>query len=140
MTGPVAVPVEVPFGERVAVAAQHLLPKQALTQWAGQFASVPRGALTTRVIERFVRRYGVNMSEAAYPEASHYKTFNEFFTRELRPGARPLAQADLICPVDGAVSQFGAVVGSQIFQAKGHHYSADALLGGDAKEAVNAKL
>ncbi|WP_396268833.1 archaetidylserine decarboxylase [Ideonella sp.] len=124
------------MNDRLAVLPQYLLPKQALTEWAGRFASVPRGALTTRVIERFIRRYGVNMAEAAHSEPSHYKTFNDFFTRELRPGARPLAQADLICPVDGAISQFGAVVGSQIFQAKGHHYSAEALLGGDAQEAA----
>ncbi|TDM06325.1 MAG: phosphatidylserine decarboxylase [Ideonella sp. MAG2] len=124
------------MSDRLAVLPQYLLPKRALTQWAGRFASVPRGAMTTRVIERFIRRYGVNMSEAAHPEPSYYQTFNDFFTRELRPGARPLAQADLICPVDGAISQCGPIIGSQIFQAKGHQYSAEALLGGDASEAA----
>jgi phosphatidylserine decarboxylase len=66
-----------------------------------------------------------------------YPTFNEFFTRALKPGARPLAQADLICPVDGAISQFGAIDGDRIFQAKGHHYTAQALVGGDGALAAH---
>ena len=60
-----------------------------------------------------------------------YKSFDEFFTRPLRAGARPLADADLLCPVDGAISQFGPIERDQIFQAKGHRYSTTALLGGD---------
>jgi len=66
-----------------------------------------------------------------------YVSFNDFFTRALRPGARPLAQADLICPVDGAISQFGAISGDRIFQAKGHEYTTTALLGGDAALAAH---
>lgn len=76
------------------------------------------------------------MSEAAEPDISQYASFNDFFTRALRPDARPLAQADWICPVDGAISQFGAIEGDQIFQAKGHRYSTTALLGGDATLAA----
>ncbi|MBI5907044.1 MAG: phosphatidylserine decarboxylase, partial [Burkholderiales bacterium] len=72
-----------------------------------------------------------NMAEAANPDITSYPSFNDFFTRALRPGARPLAAADLVCPVDGAISQFGAINGDQIFQAKGHHYSTTALVGGD---------
>jgi phosphatidylserine decarboxylase len=83
------------------------------------------------VIRWFVARYGVNMDEAANPDITSYPSFNEFFTRPLRDGARPLAPADLICPVDGAVSQFGAIERDQIFQAKGHRYSTTALVGGD---------
>jgi phosphatidylserine decarboxylase len=117
--------------ERLAVLVQYLLPKQALTVLAGKFASARAGALTTRVIRWFVARYGVNMDEAANPDITSYPSFNEFFTRPLRDGARPLAPADLICPVDGAVSQFGAIERDQIFQAKGHRYSTTALVGGD---------
>ncbi len=76
------------------------------------------------------------MAEAANPDVASYATFNEFFTRALKEDARPLARADLICPVDGAISQFGAMQRDQIFQAKGHHYSSTALLGGDSALAA----
>jgi phosphatidylserine decarboxylase len=122
--------------DRLAVLPQYLLPKQALTAFAGKVASAQAGALTTLLIRRFVARYGVNMAEAAEPDLAHYKTFNEFFTRPLKAGARPLAAADLICPVDGAISQFGSIERDQIFQAKGHHYSTTALVGGDATLAA----
>ena len=118
--------------ERLAVLPQYLLPKQALTQIAGRVASWPGGRATTALIDWFVQRYQVNMAEAAQPDTATYATFNDFFTRELKAGVRPLANAALICPVDGAISQFGRVDGQQIFQAKGHHYSSVALLGGDA--------
>ena len=71
---------------------------------AGKLADARAGALTTSVIRWFVGRYGVNMAEAANPDIAAYATFNEFFTRPLRDGARPLAPADFICPVDGAIS------------------------------------
>jgi phosphatidylserine decarboxylase len=118
--------------DRLAVLPQYLLPKGAVTRLAGRIASAQRGPSTTRLIRWFVGRYGVNMSEAAEPDIAAYKSFNDFFTRALRPGARPLAQADLVCPVDGAISQFGRIRGDQIFQAKGHDYSMRALVGGDA--------
>ena len=120
------------MSDRLAVLPQYLLPKRALTALAGWAASAAGGAATTYAIRRFVRRYGVNMSEAANPDVASYPTFNDFFTRALKPGARPLAHADLVCPVDGAISQFGAIERDQIFQAKGHHYSTTALVGGDA--------
>ena len=124
------------MSDRLAVLPQYLLPKRALTSLAGRIASARAGRLTTRLIEWFVRRYGVNMSEAANPDPAGYATFNEFFTRPLKEGARALAQADLVCPVDGAISQLGAMARDQIFQAKGHHYSSAALLGGDAALAA----
>ena len=92
--------------------------------------------LTTRLIRWFVTRYRVNMAEAADPDIRNYPSFNEFFTRALKVNARPLAKADLVCPVDGAISQFGAIRDGQIFQAKGHQYSALALVGGDAALAA----
>ena len=123
------------MSDRLAVLPQYLLPKQALTTLAGKFASLQGGKLTTSAIRRFVARYNVNMTEAANPEIASYATFNDFFTRALKPGARPLAEADLVCPVDGAISQFGAIEKDQIFQAKGHSYSTTALVGGDAQLA-----
>ncbi len=118
--------------DRLAVLPQYLMPKRALTVAAGRIASARAGALTTALIRRFVARYGVDMTEAASPDPASYASFNEFFTRPLRPGARPLAAADLICPVDGAISQFGRIERDQIFQAKGHSYSTTALVGGDS--------
>lgn len=120
------------MSDRLAVLPQYLLPKQALTALAGRVASARAGTTTTRLIRWFVRRYGVDMDEAANPDIASYPSFNEFFTRALKPGARPLAQADLVCPVDGAISQFGRIEQDQIFQAKGHRYSTTAMVGGDA--------
>ena len=118
--------------DRLAVLPQYLLPKQALTLLAGRIASARAGASTTRLIRWFVKRYGVDMAEAADPDIAAYPSFNEFFTRALKPGARPIAQADLVCPVDGAISQFGRIEHDQVFQAKGHRYSTVAMVGGDA--------
>lgn len=114
------------------VLSQYVLPKRALTVLMGALARARGGALTTAVIRWFVRHYGVDMGEAADPDVASYQTFNDFFTRALKPGARPVANADLICPIDGAVSQFGRIERDQIFQAKGHRYTTTALLAGDA--------
>ena len=123
------------MSDRLAVLPQYLIPKQALTILAGKLASKEAGGLTTSVIRWFVGRYNVNMAEAANPDIASYKSFNEFFTRPLKDGARPQADADFISPVDGAISQFGAIDRDQIFQAKGHSYSTTALVGGDRKLA-----
>jgi phosphatidylserine decarboxylase len=123
------------MNNRISVLIQYILPKQAITILAGKLASLEAGKLTTTVIEWFVKRYKVNMLEAVDPNISSYKTFNDFFTRPLKQGARPLAKADFICPVDGAISQFGNIEADQIFQAKGHHYSTNALLGGNTEAA-----
>ena len=124
------------MSDRLAVLPQYLIPKQALTVLAGKLAGAEAGGLTTGIIRWFVGRYGVNMAEAANPDIASYASFNEFFTRPLRDGARPLAAADFICPVDGAISQFGAIERDQIFQAKGHSYSTTALVGGDRELAA----
>ncbi len=126
-----------PLAERLAVAAQYLLPKQALTRLAGRVAAARGGAATTALIRWFVARYGVDMAEAAERDPAAYATFNDFFTRALAPGVRPQAASELICPVDGTISQFGRIAGEQIVQAKGHRYSTRALLGGDAALAAH---
>jgi phosphatidylserine decarboxylase len=122
--------------DTLAVLPQYLIPKQALTALAGKFASAKAGHTTTAVIGWFVKRYQVNMAEASNPDIASYATFNEFFTRPLKSDARPLAQADWVCPVDGAISQLGPIQKDQIFQAKGHSYSTTALVGGDAALAA----
>ncbi|WP_426072918.1 archaetidylserine decarboxylase [Janthinobacterium sp. DSP2-3-3] len=124
------------MSDRLAVLPQYLLPKGALTNFAGRIAGAKGGAMTTRLIRWFVGRYNVNMDEALDPDITHYTSFNDFFTRALRPDARPLAKADYICPVDGRISQFGTIDKDQIFQAKGHNFSTTALVGGDAALAA----
>lgn len=124
------------MSDRLAVLPQYLLPKKLVTQLAGRFASAELGGVTQAAISLFVAHYGVDMSEAAEPDITRYTSFNDFFTRALRAGARPLADADYVCPVDGAISQFGAIERDQIFQAKRHHYSTCALLAGDAALAA----
>ncbi|MGK5022349.1 archaetidylserine decarboxylase [Janthinobacterium lividum] len=124
------------MSDRLAVLPQYLLPKGALTNFAGRIAGAKGGAMTTRLIRWFVGRYNVNMDEALDPDITHYASFNDFFTRALRPDARPLAKADYVCPVDGRISQFGRIDKDQIFQAKGHSFSTTALVGGDAALAA----
>lgn len=116
---------------KFSIILQYLTPKQDITALAGKLAHLQGGSITTLVIRWFVKRYNVNMAEAANPDIASYKSFNEFFTRPLKHGVRPFAQANYICPVDGAISQFGAIEKDQIFQAKGHAYSTAALVGGD---------
>jgi len=125
-----------PLSERLSVLSQYLLPQQALTVLAGRLAGWQGGRWTTAAIRRFVARYRVDMAEAANPDVAGYSSFNEFFTRPLRPGARPLAEAAFVSPVDGAISQCGPIEGDRIFQAKGHHYTTRALVGGDAALAA----
>ena len=124
------------MSDQLAVIPQYLMPKLAMTRLAGLVASAEWGAVTTWVIKRFVKRYNVNMNEAAHADPAHYKSFNEFFTRPLKDGVRPLSRSEWVCPVDGAISQCGAIERDQIFQAKGHHYSTRALVGGDAALAA----
>ncbi|WHZ10178.1 MAG: Phosphatidylserine decarboxylase [Burkholderiaceae bacterium] len=122
--------------ERLFVLGQYLLPKRALTAAAGAVASARGKRWSAALIRWFVRRYRVDMGEAAQADITRYASFNDFFTRALKHGARPLADADLVCPVDGSISQFGAIEQGLIVQAKGHRYSTRTLLGGDAAFAA----
>jgi phosphatidylserine decarboxylase len=122
--------------DRLKVLPQYLLPKQRLTTFAGRVAGAKGGTMTTRLIRWFVGKYGVDMNEAENADIGSYKSFNEFFTRPLKPGVRPLAAADFVCPVDGAISQFGAIDDHHILQAKGHRFTTTELVGGDATLAA----
>ena len=124
------------MSDRLKVLLQYAMPKQGMTAFAGRIAGAEGGALTTRLIRWFVARYGVDMSEAANPDIASYKSFNEFFTRPLKPGSRALAAADFVCPVDGAISQLGEVDDHHIVQAKGHRFTTTELVGGDAELAA----
>lgn len=125
------------MSDRIKVLPQYLLPKQALTNFAGRVAGAKGGVWTTNLIKWFVAKYGVDMSEAVNPDIASYGSFNDFFTRPLRDGVRPLADADFVCPVDGAISQIGEVDDHQIFQAKGHRFTTTELVGGDSKLAAH---
>ncbi len=114
---------------------KYIIPKRALTVALGELSNIRGGALTHAAIRRFIARYKVNMAEAANPNVESYATFNDFFTRALRDDARPLADSSWICPVDGSISQCGAITRDRIFQAKGHDYTTQALVGGDAELA-----
>ena len=124
------------MSDRLKVLLQHLLPKRLLTAFAGRVARAQGGSTTTRLIRWFVRKYGVAMDEAENPDIASYKSFNDFFTRPLKAGVRPLAIADFVCPVDGAISQFGAIDDHHILQAKGHLYTVTELVGGDGALAA----
>lgn len=124
------------MSDRSAVMLQYALPKHLITVFAGWVANSP---FSTKFIPWFVNRYQVNMSEAANPDINSYATFNEFFTRPLKLGARPIKDAPYICPVDGAMSEFGQIKQDQIYQAKGHTFSTTTLVGGDAQLAAQFK-
>ncbi|AIX49466.1 archaetidylserine decarboxylase [Pantoea eucrina] len=119
--------------DRFKLGLNHILPKKALTELAGWGASRRGGWLTKAVIDAFVWFYKVDMAEASKPHTGSYRTFNDFFVRPLKEGARP-ADPDaslLALPCDGAISQLGRITGDQIFQAKGHYYTLQALLAGN---------
>ena len=119
------------MSDRLKVFLQHVLPKQHLTTFAGRIAGARGGVMTTRLIRWFVGRYKVDMSEAADADIGSYNSFNDFFTRPLKAGLRPVASADFVCPVDGAISQFGAIDDQHMLQAKGHRFTTTELVGGD---------
>ena len=101
--------------------------------------------LTQTAIKRFAKQFNVDMQDAATPAFVHYKTFNAFFTRKLKPEARPITTGDgeIACPADGRISAIGNIEAGRIFQAKNQDYSLLALLGGDklaAKRLDNGKF
>lgn len=119
------------MSDKLFIFFQRTLPKRLLTEFLGKLASTRGSVLTTSFINYFIKRYGVNMAEAVHSDPYFYKTFNEFFTREIKKEARPFSTADLISPVDGAISQLGKINIDQVFQAKGKSFTTTALLGGD---------
>ncbi|KZN63019.1 archaetidylserine decarboxylase [Pseudoalteromonas luteoviolacea] len=124
--------------DKIKIALQYALPKHAVSRLVGKLAAAQAGALTTQLIKLFIKQYKIDMTEALHEDPAHYKTFNEFFTRPLKPGIRPLATEEHIIahPVDGAISQLGDVVDGQIIQAKGHDYSLQTLLGGNEQDVA----
>ncbi|MGM0855973.1 MAG: archaetidylserine decarboxylase [Pseudomonadota bacterium] len=109
---------------------QYPLPHHALSRLTGTFAQCDNPWVKNTLINAFIKRFEVDMSQALEPDPSVYATFNDFFTRALKAGARPLGDG-LLSPADGTLSQYGRLQAGQLVQAKGHTYSAQTLLGGD---------
>lgn len=123
--------------QNLFVALQYLLPQHLLSRWVGWLARSEIPWIKTTFINTFIKRFGVDMSEAEVEDPDRFETFNAFFTRRLKPGARPIAAAAhaIACPADGTVSQLGALRGGDLLQAKGRYYSLFELLGGDGQLA-----
>ena len=121
----------------IKVLMLYLLPHHALSRIVQWSARCRRFPLRKSITRWFIRHYNVDMSEAMEPEPHAYPDFNSFFTRALRPEARPVVHGagQICCPNDGAISQLGDIQGMQIFQAKGHTYSLVELLGGSEERA-----
>ncbi|ABM05024.1 phosphatidylserine decarboxylase [Psychromonas ingrahamii 37] len=118
--------------DQLKIIGQYLLPKKLLSRLLGKLAAAEAGKLTTFLIKKFINKFNVDMSEAKYSDPEYFKTFNDFFTRELKPEARQIiaGEDNLAHPVDGAVSQMGDIKEGRLFQAKGHDFSLRELLGG----------
>ncbi|EKT61107.1 archaetidylserine decarboxylase [Providencia burhodogranariea] len=119
--------------DKIKIRLQYMLPKQGLTQLAGWFANKNAGFITQWAIKLFAKAYKVDMNEAQKSEFTAYATFNDFFVRPLKEDVRPLVAEShqLAQPADGAISQLGPIQDDQIFQAKGHNYTVEALLAGN---------
>ena len=124
--------------DRLFIIMQYLLPQHLLSRLAGCIADCKWPWLKNAFIGWFAKRYQVDMSEAVEERPTAYGCFNDFFTRALKDGARPLdpAQQSVLCPADGAISQLGAIEHGRIFQAKGQSFSTLELLGGNPEHAA----
>jgi phosphatidylserine decarboxylase len=114
--------------ELLKVFPHYVIPKQGITLLAGRLAETKAPKIKNYIIQSFIKRFQVNMSEALIEDPTAYACFNDFFIRHLKPECRPLAQADLISPVDGCISQIGNIEEGQLLQAKGRDYSVSELL------------
>jgi phosphatidylserine decarboxylase len=116
---------------------QHIVPQHLLSRCTGFLAELRQPIwLKNWAIGLFMRHFGVNMNEAEEPDHERYANFNEFFTRPLKEGVRPIADADIVCPADGAISQLGDIREGLCFQAKGKYFSTEELLAGDEARAA----
>lgn len=124
--------------DQLKITLQYILPKHLISRLVGYLAAAKLGFVSHALMKLFIRAYGINMAEARYENASDYASFNDFFTRPLKDGVRPIVadEQTLAHPVDGAVSQAGPIAGDQLVQAKGHFYTVKALLGGDDNTAA----
>jgi phosphatidylserine decarboxylase len=121
-------------GGRAFVALQHLLPQHGISRLVLAATRSTNPTFKNSLIKLFVRGFRPDMTDAVQPDPVAYASFNEFFTRALRAGTRPM-DADaraIVSPVDGTVSEAGPLSADRLLQAKGHDYTLRALLAGNA--------
>jgi len=123
--------------DKIFIASQHLVPQHLLSRLVGWVAETKISWIKNLFISKFIKAFNVNMDEAQRQTPDAFENFNDFFTRELKPGMRPIAEENnaIACPADGAISQLGPIENGRVFQAKGHDYSLIELLGGEAETA-----
>ena len=115
---------------------QYLLPQHLLSKLMFRFARIENVWIKDTFTRWFINKNQVNLAEAEKDNISDYAHFNEFFTRALKPDARPISESPIISPVDGVLSQAGPIEKSQVLQAKGHHFSISQLLAGESVEKI----
>jgi phosphatidylserine decarboxylase len=122
------------MNDKLFIRLQHWVPQHKLSRWAGTIANSKIGFIKNTFISWFIKRYNVDMSIAAEENPRAYESFNDFFTRALKPGIRPICKEPpaIVCPADGSISQLGKIINGRIFQAKGQDYCLEELIGGDA--------
>lgn len=125
------------FGNQLKVLSQYLIPQHGISLLMGKIAESESSSVKNTFINWFIKQYGIDMSIAERETAEEYKTFNDFFTRSLKEGVRPIDEDSdsIVNPADGKVSQLGKIENGFIFQAKDHLFSAKTLLGGDEELA-----
>lgn len=121
------------LGDWLKTLPQYLIPQHLLSTIVFKLSRWRLGFLTRWAIRRFIHHYQIDMTLAQSSDLHTYANFNQFFTRALKPTARPLAKASLICPVDGEISQLGRIKQQQLYQAKGRFFQLSALLGNDTE-------
>lgn len=125
------------MSDALFIALQRLTPQHTLSRAAGLLASSTTPIVKDTFIQWFAKKYDIDMSEALESNPTNYASFNDFFTRALKPGARPICGEGLLaCPADGSVSQLGEIKDGRIFQAKGQDYSLLELVGGHTADAL----
>jgi len=125
------------FSDFIKVTPQYFIPKHLLSSGMHWFMQVETPWIKNNTIKLLTKIYGINISEAANEDITSYRHFNDFFTRALKPEARPIDPMEnaWVSPVDGIVSQSTHINGNQIIQAKCHPYTLEALVGGDISYA-----
>lgn len=123
--------------DAIFIGSQYLLPQHSLSRLVGWFAQTRIGWIKTPLIKLFIKAFGVDLSIAERQQVEDYQDFNDFFTRKLLDGQRPLdtSEAVVLCPADGAISQIGQMEQDSLLQAKGQTYDLQALLGGNVEMA-----
>lgn len=127
------------------VLLQYCLPQHAISRLAGKLANTTNPKIKNFLIEKFASHYKVDLSEAQEPNCQNYPTFNQFFTRALKPSARSIdaSHHSIVSPADGAISEMGSLTKDKLLQAKGRHYTLNELLADDvalAQEFYNGQF